>query len=119
MYYILSLTNSTLLTADMIFLCTEKPEPKSWSPFPLHSVMYSAVCSVLLTSHLTSYTRTKCNLHLDSSLYSAISEPAQYKLLMFQVPDAITILFRLGRLSKGAVQVRGFRNKPPFTVASC
>jgi hypothetical protein len=34
MYDILSLMNSTLLTADMILLCTKKPVPNSWFSFP-------------------------------------------------------------------------------------
>jgi hypothetical protein len=36
MYDILSLTNSTLLTADMILLCTIILVPNSWFPFPFH-----------------------------------------------------------------------------------
>jgi hypothetical protein len=35
MYDILSLTNSTHLTADVIFLCIKKPVPNSWFSFPL------------------------------------------------------------------------------------
>jgi hypothetical protein len=35
MYNILSLTNSTLLTADTILLCTKKPVPNSWFSFPV------------------------------------------------------------------------------------
>jgi hypothetical protein len=34
MYDILSLTNSPLLTADMVFLCTKNPVPNSWFSFP-------------------------------------------------------------------------------------
>jgi hypothetical protein len=34
MYDILSLMNSTLLTADMILLCTKNPVPNSWFSFP-------------------------------------------------------------------------------------
>jgi hypothetical protein len=34
--------------------------------------------------------------------------PALYILLTFQVPNLISIFFRLGRLSKESVQVRGF-----------
>jgi hypothetical protein len=34
MYDILSLTNSTLLTADMILLCTKKPVANLWFLFP-------------------------------------------------------------------------------------
>jgi hypothetical protein len=34
MYGIVSLTHSTLLTADMFLLCTETPVPNSWLSFP-------------------------------------------------------------------------------------
>jgi hypothetical protein len=33
-HYILSLTNSTILTVDVVLLCTEKPVPNSWFSFP-------------------------------------------------------------------------------------
>jgi hypothetical protein len=62
MYDILSLSNSTLLTADMILLCTRKPVPNSWfsflsplrtaySPHPL--LRCTGVPSDLLHSHRT------------------------------------------------------------------
>jgi hypothetical protein len=37
-----------------------------------------------------------------------MSEPALYRLLTFHVPNLISIFLRLGRLSKGSVQGRGF-----------
>jgi hypothetical protein len=39
---------------------------------------------------------------------TALSEPALYIFLTFQVPTLISIFIRLGRLSKEYVQVRGF-----------
>jgi hypothetical protein len=39
---------------------------------------------------------------------TALSDPALYILLTLQVPNLMTIFFRLGRLSKESVQVRGF-----------
>jgi hypothetical protein len=40
-------------------------------------------------------------------IVSKISELALYIRLTFQVPNLISIFFRLGRLSKESVQVRG------------
>jgi hypothetical protein len=105
MYDILSLTNSTLLTADMIPLCTTKPVPNSGFHSPFHRKMCAG--SVLLHSHLTSCTPTKCNLYLDSSLKTVTREPALSKLLRFHVPNLMLIFCCLGRLSKESVQVRG------------
>jgi hypothetical protein len=39
---------------------------------------------------------------------TALSKPALYILLTFQVPNLIPIFFHLGCLSKESVQVRGF-----------
>ena len=41
--------------------------------------------------HLTSCTPTKSNLHLANSLAAAVSEPAQYWLLTFQVPNVMSL----------------------------
>jgi hypothetical protein len=69
MYDILSLTNSTLLTADIILLCTKNPVPNSWFSFPFpYKNVYSPAGTVPLPSHLISCTPTKSNLYLDSSL---------------------------------------------------
>jgi hypothetical protein len=68
-------------------------------------------------------TPTKSNLYLEISSATALSEPAQYILLTFQVPNLISIFFRLGRLSKESVQVRGFLwsfvTSLFFTVRTC
>jgi hypothetical protein len=65
MYGILSQTNSTLLTADMVLhaqknLCL------------IHDV-YSPAGSVLLSSHLTFCTPTKSNLYFDSSFDTVLA----------------------------------------------
>jgi hypothetical protein len=57
---------------------------------------------VLPPSHLTSCTPNKSNLYFEISYPTALSEPALYTLLNF-----ISLFFRLGRLSKESVQVRG------------
>jgi hypothetical protein len=38
-YDILSLMTSTLLSADTILLCTKKPVPNWWSPFPSNNML--------------------------------------------------------------------------------
>jgi hypothetical protein len=48
MYDVLSLTNSTLLTADMILLCMRKSIPNSWFPFPFHRKIKKACFNYLL-----------------------------------------------------------------------
>jgi hypothetical protein len=45
---------------------------------------------------------------IEISSATVLSEPALYRLQTFHVPNLISILFRLGRLSKESVQVRGF-----------
>jgi hypothetical protein len=105
MYDNLSLTNSTLLTADMILLCTKKPVTNSWFsfPFPLRN-MYLPAHSVPPPSYLTLCTPTKCNLYFEISSPNALSEPALYMLLTFHL---VSIFFRVGRLSKESIQVQG------------
>jgi hypothetical protein len=41
-------------------------------------------------SHLTSSTPTKSNLYYSKSLNAAVSEPALYRLLIFQVPNLVS-----------------------------
>jgi hypothetical protein len=73
--------------------------------------------------YATSYTPTKSNLYFEISSVTALSEPALYILLTFQVPNLMSIFFRLGRLSEESVQVRGFLwsfvTGLFFTVRSC
>jgi hypothetical protein len=59
-------------------------------------------------SHLTPYTPTKSNLYFDISSPTTLSACALYILVTFQVPNFISIFFRLGRLSKEYGQVQGF-----------
>jgi hypothetical protein len=107
-YDILSLTNSTLLTADKILLCSKKPVPNSWFSFlfPYKNV-YSLAGSLPPPSHVTSCTPTKSNLHLDSSLETVIREPALYKLLTFHNPNLMSVFHHLGRFPRESAQVRG------------
>jgi hypothetical protein len=75
MYEILSLTNSTLLTADMILLSIKSLYPMHGSHSPFHRKRCSPVGSVPPPSHLTSYTPSKLNLYLDISFRTVIREP--------------------------------------------
>jgi hypothetical protein len=84
MYDILSLTNSTLLTADMILLCTK-------TLYPIHG-SHSPAGTVPLPSHLISCTPTKSNLYLDSSLETVIRVPTLYKLLTFHQLCILTVV---------------------------
>jgi hypothetical protein len=87
MYDILSLTDSTPLSADMILLCTKNPVPNSLSFSFQQKNVYSPAGAVPLPSHLTSCTPTKSSLYLlDSSLINVSTEPTIYKLHMFHVP---------------------------------
>jgi hypothetical protein len=69
--------------------------------------VYSPAGAVQLPSHLASCTPTDSNLYLDSSLKTVIRESALYELLMFHVPNLMSILRCLGCLSKECVQVQG------------
>jgi hypothetical protein len=86
MYDILSLTNSTLITADMILLCRENPVPNSWFlfPFPQKNLYYPVGLGPPL-HHLTSCTTIKSYLYMDSPLKTLISDPSLYKLCLLGV----------------------------------
>jgi hypothetical protein len=58
-------------------------------------------------SHLTYCTPTKSIVYLANSLAAAISEPALYKLLAFEVPNLVSLFCCLGR-TKVSVQVQCF-----------
>jgi hypothetical protein len=64
-------------------------------------------CSFGATSS-PSCTPTKSNLHFEIYSATALSEPALYILLTFEVPNLISIFFHLGCLSKESVWIRGF-----------
>jgi hypothetical protein len=108
MYGILSLMNSTLLTADMILLCTIKLYLIDRSHYPFHRKMY---IRLLVRCNLcpiwTSYILTKSNLYFHISFATVMSEPALYSLLTFRVPIRMSIFLSLGRLSEESVQVWG------------
>jgi hypothetical protein len=104
MYDILSLTNSTLLAADMIFLCTKTPVPNAWFSFPFHREMYIRLPVRCHPSHLTSCTPTKSNLYFDIYFTTVMSKPSLYRLLIFHVPNLMSIFLSIHRLSKESIQ---------------
>jgi hypothetical protein len=97
MYDILSLRKSTLLTAGMILLCTNKPED-SHSPFRRRNAHSSA--------GLVPLCPTKSNL-----TFSAISDSALYRLLTFHVPNLLPLSTQLLSL------IRRIRPSPRLYVA--
>ena len=76
---------------------------------------------MLSSSHVTSCTPTKSDLHLANSLATVVSEPNLYRLLTFQVPNLMSPFHRLGRTEVSG-QFRGmcscFVTKPIFTMRS-
>jgi hypothetical protein len=121
MYDILSLTNSTLLTADKIILCTKK---NMYLVHDSHSPFYRKMCFLpQIRCHCPPIFPTLTNLYLPSSLETVIREPALYKLLTFHVPNLISIFRSLGRLSKESMQVLGscklFITNLFFTAKGC
>jgi hypothetical protein len=76
----------------------------SQSPFRRKMYIYSPAGSVPPPSHLTC-TSTKSNVHLDSSFKTVIREPTLCKLLLFHMPNLISIFCSLGHLLKKSVQV--------------
>jgi hypothetical protein len=106
MYHVLSLANSTLLTADMILLCTEK---NLYLVHDSHSPFHRRMCILpQVRCHCPPIWPLPLNLtYLASSLETVFSEPSLYKLLTFHVPKLISIFHSLGHLSKESIQVRG------------
>jgi hypothetical protein len=74
MYNILSLTNSTLLTADVILLCTRKSEPNSWLYCLYHRKMYIHLLVQYHLCPMTSCAPTKCNLYFDIPSDTVLNE---------------------------------------------
>jgi hypothetical protein len=62
----------------------------------VHTIPSYPISALTLSTHL--------RLVLPSTV---LSEPALYKLLIFPVPNLMSIFFSLGRLSKESIQVRG------------
>jgi hypothetical protein len=74
-------------------------------------------------SDMTSCTPINFNSYLDNSSATVLSQPAVYILLIFHVPNLMSIFFSLGHLSKEYVQIRGsllhFVTSLFFTARSC
>ena len=107
-YDTLTLINSTLLTADTILWCTKNPVPDWWIYFFPPVDNYNPLLFKLPPfSHLTLCTPTKSNLYLANSLVAVVvSEPALYRLLIFHVPNLVSLFHCLGR-TKLSLQFRG------------
>jgi hypothetical protein len=108
MYDILSLTNSTLLTADMILLCTKK------NLYPIHgshSPFHRKMCIPLLVwCHFPPIWPPALPLNLTyiwivPSKLSLGSPP--YTNSLCSMLNLMSIFLRLVRLSKESIQVRG------------
>jgi hypothetical protein len=108
MYGILSLTNSTLLPADMILLCTKNLYPAhDFHSLSIKKNVYSPAGLVPAPSHLTSCTPTKSKFYLDISFGTVIREPALYRLLRVHNLNLISIFHHFSPLSKEYLQVQG------------
>jgi hypothetical protein len=87
-------TFKPLLTTEIILLCTKKTVSNLWfSIRPDNSVP------------LTSCTPTKCNLYVDSTFDTVTSQRVLYKLLIFCVPNLVSIFHHLSNLSKESIKV--------------
>jgi hypothetical protein len=62
-------------------------------PFSIEKYIFA--CWLGATSTHLTYTLIKYNLYFEISSATALSEPALYILLTFQVPNLISIFFRL------------------------
>jgi hypothetical protein len=71
-------------------------------PFSIENIL-SHAGSLPPPSHLTSCIPTKSKFYLEIYSATVLSDPALYILLTFQVPNHMSIFFRLGRLSKESV----------------
>jgi hypothetical protein len=107
-YDILSLTNSILLTADMILLHMKKLYLIHGSHSPLHRKCVFFFWFGATASHLISWAPPKSNLYLDSYLDTVIREPALYILHTFQVPNLISILLHFVYIGKKLFASRKF-----------
>jgi hypothetical protein len=90
--------NSTSLTAHMILLC--KKEKKTCPLFMFIILFFQTKTYVLVRCHYPHMSPAKSNLYFDSSFATVVSEPKQYRLRTFGVPNFIHIFLSLGRLSK-------------------
>jgi hypothetical protein len=115
----LSLTNSSLLTADMIPFCTKK----KYLIHDSHSPFFRKMCILpQVRCHLPLIWPPALPLNL-TYIWLVPSKPALYRLLTFHVPNLISTFCSLGRLSKESVLVRGlsklFVTNLFFTVKGC
>jgi len=98
-HYTLSLTNSSLLTADSIlyfikkilfpidgFLFLFRKKKKIYNPLLLHCPFATS----------NSCTPPKSNLYIADSLIAVVSEPNLYRFLTFHVPNLMSLLRCLG-----------------------
>jgi hypothetical protein len=75
---------------------------------PVHTPTWRSALILSSHPHLSlTHTHTKSNSYLANSLAAAISDPALYRLITFQVPNLMSLFRRLGR-TKVSVQVRSF-----------
>ena len=106
------------LTVDTVLWCTKILFPVGFSFLSINKIQYPAL-TVRTLSHLTPRTPTKSNLHLTNSLATDVSEPDLHRLLMFNVPNHMSLSQSLG-YTKGSVQDCGtcmcFVKRPVFTV---
>jgi hypothetical protein len=108
MYDILSLTNSTLLSADMILLCTKNLYPIHDSHSSFRKKMF---IHLQVLCHRPSISPPALPLNLTYILIvpskRSLGSPTLYKLLTFHNPNLISIFRPLGHLSKQSIQVQG------------
>ena len=122
-YDILSVTNSTLLTADIILWCTKILFQTDGFHFLFHKKKYNLLfLPSPLVSHLTSCAPTKSNSYFANSLATVVSKADLHRLPAFHTPGLIPLFHWLGR-TKGPVQAQGtgkrFATRSIFMVRSC
>ena len=90
-YATLSLKNSTFVTAYTILWCKKSYfQLMIFVQFPIKKLYFSAL-SVPPLYHLPSCTPIKSHLYLANSLVVAVSEPALYRLLTFQLQNLMSL----------------------------
>jgi hypothetical protein len=101
------------LKVDIIPSCTKKKVQLircSHSPFPSKMGILLLVrrhCSPPPPHHNSTSFTSKSDAYFDNSFDTNISDPAQHKLLTFNVPTLMLIFCCLCRLTKVSAQVRG------------
>lgn len=101
--YVHPITNKLYSLKCWNDLCTSNHIDQWWFSFPfLHTKVQSSASSVLLSSHLTSFTHTKSNQYFACSLTTVFSEPDTGKLFTYH-----TCTFLCLGDSKWYAQVQG------------